>query len=207
MLQNSKNSLESRRVRMTKTLIKKTLAELLQEKGICAVTVKELCQCADINRSTFYAHYEDVFAVLRDIERDFIKRMPLFSNSTPTGNDKRAQRQRLLEYVNYVRDNRSTFIALCDNGLLSNALYDHVLKPDLDIFAPGVSDPELYRLLVCQINTGTNAMLLQWFKSDAFSPEEIVEIILNSLPSPRKILNVLAEINYSPKSAGEKRRQ
>ena len=45
----------------TRNLIRDTFAELLYEKkNINKITVTELVQRADINRSTFYSHYDDV---------------------------------------------------------------------------------------------------------------------------------------------------
>lgn len=46
-----------RRVRKTKSQLRKGLARLMQEKSIGEITVKELVEEVDINRSTFYLHY------------------------------------------------------------------------------------------------------------------------------------------------------
>jgi AcrR family transcriptional regulator len=61
---------EDRRVKYTKRVIKDTLIELLQRKPIEKITVKELCESADVNRSTFYAHFADPSDVLRRIEQE-----------------------------------------------------------------------------------------------------------------------------------------
>lgn len=42
---------------------------LKEKKPISRVTVREVCELAGINRSTFYAHYQDVFDVLESVER------------------------------------------------------------------------------------------------------------------------------------------
>ena len=36
------------------------------------ITVKEVCQLAQLNRATFYAHYSDCFALLENIEAELI---------------------------------------------------------------------------------------------------------------------------------------
>ena len=51
---------DNRRVRMTKRLLRESMMELLREKPPVRITIKELCDKADLNRSTFYAHYYDV---------------------------------------------------------------------------------------------------------------------------------------------------
>lgn len=57
-----------RRVRYTKQAIKDSLFELLKTVSIDQVTVKALCEQADINRATFYKHYETLSALLEEIE-------------------------------------------------------------------------------------------------------------------------------------------
>ena len=54
---------ESRRVTMTKMLLKTALIELMQEKPFQQITIKELCEQADLNRTTFYLHSADQTAV------------------------------------------------------------------------------------------------------------------------------------------------
>ena len=67
---------ESRRVKMTKRLIKEAFVELLEEHSINKVTVTDICNTADINRSTFYAYYEDVPMLLREIQQEVISHIP-----------------------------------------------------------------------------------------------------------------------------------
>ena len=59
---------EDRRVRRTKKLLTQALTQLLQEKQINEITVKELTDLADINRGTFYLYYKDMFDMLEKIE-------------------------------------------------------------------------------------------------------------------------------------------
>lgn len=57
-----------RRIRYTKQAIKDSLFELMKETPVEKITVKELCAAADINRATFYAHYDTLTALLEEIE-------------------------------------------------------------------------------------------------------------------------------------------
>ena len=63
---------ESRRVKMTKRLIKEAFIELLEKKPFNKVSVTDLCNTAEINRSTFYAYYEDVPMLLREVQERII---------------------------------------------------------------------------------------------------------------------------------------
>lgn len=51
---------EDRRVRKTKKAIQDVFCEMIKEKKLNEITVKELCARADINKSTFYLHYRDI---------------------------------------------------------------------------------------------------------------------------------------------------
>ncbi|MCD8307782.1 MAG: TetR/AcrR family transcriptional regulator [Clostridia bacterium] len=56
-------------------LIRKTFAEMLYEKReISKITVTELVKRADINRGTFYSHYNDIYAVAEDYEDELIEK-------------------------------------------------------------------------------------------------------------------------------------
>ena len=59
---------EDRRVRRTKKLLTQALTELLQQKQINEITVKELTDLADMNRGTFYLYYRDIYDMLEKIE-------------------------------------------------------------------------------------------------------------------------------------------
>ena len=64
-----------RRVRKTKSQLRKGLAHLMKEKSIGEITVKELVDEVDINRSTFYLHYSDIPTLLREIEDEMMDEM------------------------------------------------------------------------------------------------------------------------------------
>ena len=59
---------EDRRVRRTKKLLTQALMQLLQEKQVNEITVKELTELADMNRGTFYLYYRDIYDMLEKIE-------------------------------------------------------------------------------------------------------------------------------------------
>ena len=64
-----------RRVRKTKNQLRMGLARLMKEKSIGEITVRELVDEVDINRSTFYLHYSDIPSLLREIEDGMMDEM------------------------------------------------------------------------------------------------------------------------------------
>lgn len=63
---------EDRRVRKTKKAIKQAFIKLLAEKELERITIQDITTLADINRGTFYLHYEDKYILLSDLEDEFI---------------------------------------------------------------------------------------------------------------------------------------
>lgn len=75
--QQMKSKGKDYRTRVTKMLIRKAFTDMLKEKPIQSITIKELCETAGINRGTFYSHYSDIYDLLEKMEEemmaDFIK--------------------------------------------------------------------------------------------------------------------------------------
>lgn len=59
-----------RRVKYTQRVLKESLLEILKERPVERVTVKEICDRADINRSTFYVHYGSPQELLDSIKNE-----------------------------------------------------------------------------------------------------------------------------------------
>ena len=66
---------EDRRVRRTKKLLTQALTQLLQQKQVNEITVRELTDLADMNRGTFYLYYKDIFDMLEKIEDELFENL------------------------------------------------------------------------------------------------------------------------------------
>ncbi len=60
------------RVRVTKMLIRRAFTDLLRQKPIQSISIKELCTAAGINRGTFYAHYTDIYDLRNKLEEEMM---------------------------------------------------------------------------------------------------------------------------------------
>jgi AcrR family transcriptional regulator len=63
------------RVKRTLQLLQKAFDDLLEEKGFPNITVNDIAERANINRATFYLHFEDKYALLRYTLRESFTRM------------------------------------------------------------------------------------------------------------------------------------
>lgn len=61
---------DSRSVRRTKDKLRKGLAELLKQKPVKSITVREIADLVDINRGTFYLYYKDIYDLVEQIETE-----------------------------------------------------------------------------------------------------------------------------------------
>lgn len=70
-----------KRIRYTKMFLKEALIKLMNEKPISRITIKELCEEAEINRATFYAHYRDQYDLLEQTEMELVDNLLQYLNS------------------------------------------------------------------------------------------------------------------------------
>lgn len=61
------------RIRYTKMRIREALISLLNRKSVRQISVKEVCELAEINRATFYKHYMDIFDLLEKLKMEQIE--------------------------------------------------------------------------------------------------------------------------------------
>lgn len=66
---------EDRRVRRTKKLLTHGLIQLMKEKQVQDITVRELADLVDVNRGTFYMYYRDIFDMLDSIEQELFNQV------------------------------------------------------------------------------------------------------------------------------------
>ena len=60
------------RIEKTERAIKQAFMELRAQKPLEKIKVKELCDLACINKSTFYAHYQDIYALANAMEDEMV---------------------------------------------------------------------------------------------------------------------------------------
>ena len=71
---------EDRRTRYSKRVIREALYELMKERPLNKITVTQICETADVNRSTFYAYYTDIYDLHTSIIKEFYGLQRVFMN-------------------------------------------------------------------------------------------------------------------------------
>ena len=102
-----------RRVRKTKSQLREGLARLMLQKSIKEITVKELVDEVDINRSTFYLHYTDIYQMLQQIEEDALKEITqVMQNYTIDSNNTEGAFYFIVQFFNILDSNKELCLAL-----------------------------------------------------------------------------------------------
>ncbi|HBU12866.1 MAG TPA: hypothetical protein DEB31_09145, partial [Clostridiales bacterium] len=76
-----------RRVRYTVMMLKAAMVEALQKEQISRISVKSLCEMAGVNRSTFYAHFDDQYDLLHSIESEALDNVKSYLKRQDIGGD------------------------------------------------------------------------------------------------------------------------
>lgn len=174
---------QDNRVRVTKILIRHAFLQLLKEKPLQSITVRELCQNAGINRGTFYTHYRDIYDLMHQIEEEMTqefhaKMMPLLS-----GINNVDLVDMITEIFSLIQNNAELcLITLSPNGD-NNFLFRLVAIGKeacmhAYLYKNPHWDPQVMDYFYTFISSGCIAILEQWLKEGMQVPvEELARIV------------------------------
>lgn len=58
------------RVQRTKAALRKSLIACMKKNAVKDIQIKEICECAGVDRSTFYKHYRNIDDIIRELEQE-----------------------------------------------------------------------------------------------------------------------------------------
>lgn len=166
--------MSDRRVKYTKMALKNALIHFLGEKPIARITIKEICEEADVNRTTFYAHYADQFDQLKQIERAFIEGVKGYLADFDMKNDDTDIIRRVELIFEYVQANADLCrVLLGGNG---NIDFQESLIQIVGGYVTGVwqttriPDGDTARRMFRFVATGCIGMVSEWLNSQTPLP-------------------------------------
>ena len=172
------------------------LINLIDKKDFEYVTVKEICEMAGVNRSTFYLHYENISDLLEETTRYIIdgflayfthdkSRLVLNVETTPINDLQFIRPEYIMPYLSYVRENRRVFktavkhLGTLDFDNVYERMFSHVFSPILERFSIPANEREYTMKFYL---TGITAMVMDWLKNDCReSDEDICRIIIRCI--------------------------
>lgn len=177
----------------TKTALAKSLKKFMEKKPICKITVSEIIADCDVNRKTFYYHFEDIYALLKwMLEQEAIEVVKNFDM--------------LIDYEDAIR---FVISYVQENSHILNCAYDSMGRDELKRFfyndfvtvvrnivqnaeeKSGYHVTDDFRIFICDFLTeATAGMLVNGFKDKRKMEQNDVignmTVILNSLPDMLK---------------------
>lgn len=99
------------RIRYTKMAIQKSFMELIKQKPFSRITLKEVCELAEINHSTFYRHYKDIFDWKEQLETSCMEQLKTFLNDF----DKTDMRSILLSQLKHYQSNKELYTIMASD--------------------------------------------------------------------------------------------
>ena len=123
-----------RRIRKSKNALKKAMFQLMQKKAVSQISIRELCELADVNRSTFYSNYGNTIDLIKDIHQDFFEHM-FYKNYVSNDNNIEVavfKSNLILDMITYVENNKQEVTILFTNNE-NNMLEQNLLSFFMDL--------------------------------------------------------------------------
>ncbi len=155
----------NRRAKYTQQIIKDAVLSLLEKKPVEAITVTEVCELADINRTTFYRYYKDIPDCEEKIETEFINSLNIPHEFTP------------------FQSFETLLNSFYENPKLSNLVFvegkTRLLEKMGQVMAPSLDQPTNFSSYqAIYIMAGVQSVLKSWVKQGMIEqPRELTHIV------------------------------
>jgi AcrR family transcriptional regulator len=167
----------------SKRLIRQAFVELLKEKDLEKITVTDIITRADINRGTFYAHYQDVRAVIEQIENEIITKMVEFLSEFRHKNFFQNPLPLLLKVSRYIEEDQDFYrILINSKGAIPfleklKGIFVEYMKTDSDIPETVKQSPD-FTVSVNFFAGGVINLYQIWFRGETnYSLNEIALVV------------------------------
>ena len=180
------------RYQSTAILFDEALINLLEQKDIDYITIKEICNKAGVNRSTFYLHYENISDLINEC-MEYVNQKFLSKFEQDTGlfiekiNESELEElyliksKYLIPYLNFIKENKNIFKAtfLNPNGMQASkrmiSLEKYVIFPIMKRYK--IPEEKTKYILSFYLH-GIIAIIKEWVKNDCYETIEEIENII-----------------------------
>lgn len=181
-----------RRVKYTKMVLKDSFLKLLSQKDISRITIKELCELADINRTTFYSHYTDQYDLMKKIEDELMDNISSYlSDHMSSGYDNMVEVvEKIFEYIK--QNAELCQLLLSERGDISfqkrimMLIYDQNID---NLLRSGNVEKEQAEYIHAFIITGCIGVVQKWLDENMSLPARYIAEMLVALGAHSKLEN------------------
>ena len=180
-----KTNKNDRKSKYTRMVLRESLFELMEEIPVSKITVKDICDRADINRTTFYAHYEDKFDLLQSIEEETLLWADELIDKLLAATDERGRINILEEIFAYFAENKTRLsVLMSEQGdirfqkqLLIKIYEKCGIMPE-NIKSGDIEKSELYYIFVVN---GSIGLLRNWLQNPSGKSEKHIAEVINDI--------------------------
>lgn len=169
-----------RRISKTKNTLKSALIELMEKKNYKDISVTELCNHSNINRGTFYLHYESVDNLVNELESDLQNSINNIIATHYPVRDKNF-RPLLEELISFVKSEKDFISVLIGkngdfNFIRKSTRYYRELVLNLNTFTPlNTEDQKYLNFYTSFLVEGSAGVVYEWIKNDC--KDDFIDII------------------------------
>ncbi len=175
-----------RRILRTRQFIMDAFAELLEQKPFEKIGINEIADLANINRSTFYLHFEDKYALLDDYIAGLLSDLREQSGTLAHATEFSGVENSLRIVLNCLYDRKKQFKTLFkrENSPYFQPRFKAIL---MDVItqgsAPQLSADALENEFNIQVKTSALTGIMEWWlsSSDPLPVEAMVENVMKVL--------------------------
>lgn len=155
----------------SRRMIRQAFVELMQEKDLEKITVTDIITRADLNRGTFYAHYQDTRAVIEEIENEIIEKMLEFLREFHSKSFFQNPLPLLLMLARYLEEDVEFFRILINSKgseqflVKLKSIFVSYMKTDTDIQSSIKTSPE-FMIRVHFFAGGVVNLYQAWFRGE-----------------------------------------
>lgn len=174
------------RIKYTKHLIYSAILDLLEEYSIGKINVSMLCKKANINRSTFYSHYETIEQVIEEIENDTLSNLQMYITSSSEVYKEANFEQAMIQALEYIKNNCRLFKILLSKNVNWNftGIMIHLLNNELrEITSEELrQNKDNYNYVIQFCVHGVTSIIKLWLDNNTKeSPQKMAKLITNLL--------------------------
>lgn len=181
---NDMNTANNRRAQATRQRIQDVFLALLQAKDISKISVQEICRGAQINRTTFYTHYQDIYDLFDRMEADMSQRIVDIFFGDGEGTDGVFDPRLYTQLFSYIQENEDFYRTYLGSSGGSHTISLHLTEYGHRMLQAasqqaGSGERDRHEYHVSYFNAGVNALIRQWLATGCReTPEELTDIFL-----------------------------
>lgn len=169
------------RVRKTRLLLRRALTQLMKEKPVNEISVREISDMCDLNRGTFYLHYKDVYDMVESLEREIGSEFSqmLSTCEVHTNEDMLEMMKAIFRFIEQNRDICEAILGKYGNMAFVRSFSELVKEKYVYLWNEAIKTDRVkfdrsFRFVV----SGVIGVLQDWLASDfPEPPDEIAELV------------------------------